>query len=62
MVLGLTVFVLPAGCDVIITNTYQSSVDGFKKYLNLNHDDSIALIKQAVHLARQAVDKSKPCK
>ncbi|XP_054285059.1 uncharacterized protein LOC129001692 isoform X1 [Macrosteles quadrilineatus] len=43
-----------AGCDVILTNTYQASVDGFHKYLGLDRESSIDLMKRAVQLAKQA--------
>lgn len=45
-----------AGSDVIETNTYQASIDGFVKYLDLNASDSLNLIKEAVELAKKARD------
>ncbi|KAK0183356.1 hypothetical protein PV327_001406 [Microctonus hyperodae] len=46
---------LRAGSDIIETNTYQASVDGFCKYLGITESDSLDLIKKAVELAEQAV-------
>ena len=46
---------LRAGCDIIETNTYQASVTGFVKYLNISEKESIELIKNAVTLAKKAV-------
>jgi len=47
---------LRAGADIIETNTYQASVPGVMKHLNLSNSDSINLIKKAVSLAKKAVD------
>lgn len=46
---------LRAGSDIIETNTYQASVDGFSKYLGMNETDSLELIRKAVSLAAQSV-------
>lgn len=43
-----------AGADVIMTNTYQASVDGFVQYLNLSEEESYNLIKKAVEYTRIA--------
>lgn len=45
---------LKAGSKLIRTNTYQTSVDGYKKYLNLDNDESIELIRDTVKLAHTA--------
>lgn len=42
---------LEAGAEVILTNTYQASVEGFTTYLPLNREQSIDLIKSTVKLA-----------
>ncbi|KAI4464761.1 hypothetical protein MML48_3g00001192 [Holotrichia oblita] len=44
-----------AGSNVISTNTYQASIDGFMKHLKLSESESYDLIKEAVDLARKAV-------
>lgn len=44
----------PAGADVIMTNTYQASIEGFVKYLNLTEEESYNLIKKAVDYTRIA--------
>ncbi|XP_015112979.1 uncharacterized protein LOC107038402 [Diachasma alloeum] len=46
---------LRAGSDIIETNTYQASVDGFSKYLGMSEADSLEFIRKAVDLAAQAV-------
>lgn len=47
---------LRAGSDIIETGTYQASVPGFMKYLELDEKQSIELIKDAVSLAKEAVN------
>lgn len=47
---------ITAGAEVIITNTYQASVPGFVKHLGLNEKSSYELIKEAVRIAKRAVD------
>ncbi|KAK5646297.1 hypothetical protein RI129_004761 [Pyrocoelia pectoralis] len=48
---------LRAGADIIMTNTYQASISGFEKYLNLSKEDSYDLIKKAVNYAKIACNK-----
>ncbi|XP_011315442.1 homocysteine S-methyltransferase 2 [Fopius arisanus] len=50
---------LRAGSDIIETNTYQASVEGFSKYLGMSETDSLELIRKAVDLATQAVNMYK---
>lgn len=50
---------LRSGADIIMTNTYQASVDGFMKYLKKNEQESRDLIKRAVELAQTAVSQFK---
>ena len=45
---------LNAGAEYISTNTYQASIDGFKKYMNLNEEESIEILKNTVKLAHKA--------
>ncbi|KMR03565.1 homocysteine s-methyltransferase-like protein [Lasius niger] len=47
---------LRAGADVIETNTYQASVPGLTRYLNVSERESLDLLAKAVSLARKAVD------
>ncbi|KAH8352997.1 hypothetical protein KR084_008024 [Drosophila pseudotakahashii] len=42
------------GADIILTNTYQSSVEGFVKYLGVSKDRGVELIQKSVHLATEA--------
>ncbi|XP_065221792.1 uncharacterized protein LOC135846555 isoform X2 [Planococcus citri] len=44
-----------SGVDILITNTYQASIQGFKKYLNLDETQSFELIKQAVQNCHDAI-------
>ncbi|XP_037924047.1 homocysteine S-methyltransferase 1-like isoform X2 [Hermetia illucens] len=45
---------LEAGADVILTNTYQASVEGYMEYLDLDEEQSIELMKATVQLAHVA--------
>ncbi|XP_020278244.1 uncharacterized protein LOC109851982 [Pseudomyrmex gracilis] len=47
---------LRAGADVIETATYQASVPGLTKHLNISERESLDLLAKAVSLARKAVD------
>ncbi|XP_068140104.1 uncharacterized protein Bhmt [Drosophila tropicalis] len=47
---------LQSGADIILTNTYQSSVEGFMKHLQITREKSIELIAKSVNLAQQAKD------
>nr|XP_016925072.1 homocysteine S-methyltransferase 1 [Drosophila suzukii] len=42
------------GADIILTNTYQSSVEGFVKYLGVTKDRGEELIQKSVELAKEA--------
>lgn len=45
---------LENGADIILSNTYQASVVGFMKHLNLTRDESIEVMKNSVRLAKVA--------
>ncbi|PSN37795.1 hypothetical protein C0J52_13361 [Blattella germanica] len=45
---------LRAGAQILMTNTYQASIDGFMKHLELSNEESFQLIKKAVDLAKAA--------
>lgn len=45
---------LQAGANVILTNTYQASVEGYMQHLGLSQAESISLIKATVRLAHEA--------
>ncbi|XP_055681697.1 uncharacterized protein LOC129789084 [Lutzomyia longipalpis] len=47
---------LAAGAELIRTNTYQASVDGYMKHLGLSKEDAVRLIAEAVKLAHEARD------
>ncbi|KAL0126583.1 hypothetical protein PUN28_005145 [Cardiocondyla obscurior] len=47
---------LRAGADIIETNTYQASIPGFMKYLNMSSTESLNLLLTAVHLAKKAAN------
>uniref|UniRef100_A0A8D8YM04 Selenocysteine Se-methyltransferase n=1 Tax=Cacopsylla melanoneura TaxID=428564 RepID=A0A8D8YM04_9HEMI len=44
-----------AGCDIITTNTYQASVEGFVQHLGLSEEQSVKLIQDAVKFAKEAI-------
>ncbi|KAF4548857.1 Homocysteine S-methyltransferase-like protein [Elsinoe fawcettii] len=43
-----------AGANIAITASYQTSVDGLKKHLGLNEEQSLEVIKSSVRLAQEA--------
>lgn len=43
-----------AGADLIITNTYQASVEGFVEHLGVTSEQAYELIVRAVELAKRA--------
>lgn len=45
---------LNSGADVILTNTYQASVEGYMEHMELSEAESIELIKTTVKLAHSA--------
>ncbi|XP_044255749.1 homocysteine S-methyltransferase 1-like [Tribolium madens] len=49
---------IKAGCDIIETNSYQASIPGFMKYLNLSKEESYNLIKKSVSLAKTAIERA----
>jgi len=51
-----TLWVLLGGAEIVTTGTYQASVDGFRKHLNLDRESSLNLMREAVALAFKAVD------
>ncbi|XP_076289389.1 betaine-homocysteine S-methyltransferase [Lasioglossum baleicum] len=47
---------LRAGAEIILTNTYQASIDGYFKYIGLTKEESLNLFCKAVEYAREAVN------
>lgn len=47
---------LRVGSNIIETNTYQATIDGFMKYLGVTKDESTKLIYKAVECAKKAVE------
>lgn len=48
---------LEAGADIIETNTYQASLQGFKEHLDLSSEETLSLIRQSVtEIARPQVE------
>jgi len=47
---------LRAGADIIQTNTYQATIDGFMKYLDITEAESLKIIRKAVDYAKDAVN------
>lgn len=50
---------LLGGSDILETNTYQASIQGFQKHLGLNDTESYNLIKQSVGICREAIKLEK---
>lgn len=48
---------LTSGAEIILTNTYQASVEGYQEYLHLDREESVELIKSTVKLAHISRDK-----
>lgn len=48
---------LEGGAEIILTNTYQASVEGYTEHLHLDKQQSIDLIKSTVQLAHMARNK-----
>ncbi|XP_050528290.1 homocysteine S-methyltransferase YbgG-like [Daktulosphaira vitifoliae] len=46
---------IKAGVDMITTNTYQASINGFQKFLGLNYCESYELLKKSVKLCKKAI-------
>ena len=47
---------LKAGADIILTNTYQASINGFSKYMCMTEEESLNLFCKAVNYAKEAVN------
>lgn len=47
---------LRAGSDIIRTNTYQATIDGFVKYMGITEKESLEIIRKAVDYAKDAVN------
>ncbi|KAK3096171.1 hypothetical protein FSP39_024012 [Pinctada imbricata] len=52
--LFLKMFTKEAGSELVVTASYQASVDGFKKHLGVSEDEALSLLKKSVHLAKEA--------
>lgn len=48
-------FVL-AGANIITTGSYQSTVEGYKNYLNIEKEESLEIIRNSVRLARKGIE------
>lgn len=46
---------IKAGANIIETNSYQASIPGFMKYLNISEKESYELIKKSVYLVKEAI-------
>lgn len=45
-----------AGADILVSGSYQASIEGFKEHLGLDTDHALQLMATSVHLARAAAD------
>ena len=48
---------LASGSDIISTCTYQASIDGFTKHLNITTEEAKELIKKSVALAKSSCEE-----
>ncbi|KAK7062931.1 hypothetical protein SK128_001602 [Halocaridina rubra] len=48
---------LEAGAEILITSSYQTSVQGFRKHMGVEEEAAIEFMKQSVHLANEAVEE-----
>ena len=48
---------IDAGANVILTNSYQVSEEGFKQYLNMDSKDTAEAVRSTVNLAKSAIIK-----
>ncbi|XP_054745153.1 AP2-associated protein kinase 1-like isoform X3 [Anastrepha obliqua] len=48
---------LQNGAQIILSNTYQSSIEGFMQHLLLSREESIQLMRKSVQLAKEAKSK-----
>lgn len=48
---------LESGAEIILTNTYQASIEGYQDFLNLDYEGGFDLIKTTAKLAHIARDK-----
>lgn len=46
-----------AGAETIITNTYQADIELFHEHLNITREGAYNLIKEAVKMAKTAVER-----
>lgn len=49
---------IEAGADIILSNSYQASVEGFMKYLSFSTEESLNLITKSVELAKAVALKA----
>ena len=47
---------MKASANIITTGSYQSAVEGYKTYLNMDKDESLEVIRNSVRLARQGIE------
>lgn len=45
---------LKSGADIVVTVSYQASLDGLIKHMSVSQDEAYKLIKKSVELAKQA--------
>ncbi|XP_046686865.1 homocysteine S-methyltransferase 1-like [Homalodisca vitripennis] len=50
---------IQCGSDMIQTNTYQVTIDGFKKHLGFDREKTLEMIKSAVTICKEAIDIEK---
>ncbi|XP_046675706.1 homocysteine S-methyltransferase YbgG-like [Homalodisca vitripennis] len=50
---------IQCGSEMILTNTYQATIDGFKKHLGLDRKETLEMIKSAITICKDAIDIEK---
>ncbi|CAG2206201.1 BHMT2 [Mytilus edulis] len=48
---------IEAGSEIILTGSYQASIEGFVKHAGVTEEQAYSLIKKSVQLAQQAVEE-----
>lgn len=54
--------VFTAGVDILLTNTYQASLQGFKTHLGLDEKEGRNVFKKAVSVCKEAIQIEKNLK
>uniref|UniRef100_A0A1B6LAI6 Hcy-binding domain-containing protein n=1 Tax=Graphocephala atropunctata TaxID=36148 RepID=A0A1B6LAI6_9HEMI len=50
---------IQSGAEMVMTNTYQATVDGFKKHLGFDQEKTLELVKSSITICKEAIDIEK---